>query len=240
MPIFKPPVYSKQPNASGQVEVSYVFSIEYAKEENGLECIAETVDDLSVASIQKLIGENKSWWDAFLQHFLTQSTKFFSKQYTVQDISKVLRHLVGTVEAWETFSTVHLLPKQIQVLNGVFIIHWKYTLHPIIIDIPGLSDPLPDLNRITIQDSATDDVAELNIDELPMDPTESVELMDPNKVYQKQKVKEAILRAKVAYYRAQNQLRTFSDKYGDHYSDSEFDLEDTENESDSASEEEDQ
>ena len=72
------------------------------------------------------------------------------------------------------------------------------------------------------------------MDDLPMEnPTESFDLDDPAKLYQKQKVKEAILKAKVAYYRAQNQIRTFSDKYGDNYSDSEFELEDTENESES-------
>jgi hypothetical protein len=81
----------------------------------------------------------------------------------------------------------------------------------------------------------------LNMDDLPMDnPTESVDLSDPTKLYQKQKVKEAILKAKVAYYRAQNQIRNFSDKYGDNYSDSEFELEDTENESESELEEDDQ
>ena len=68
------------------------------------------------------------------------------------------------------------------------------------------------------------------MDELPMDSTgESIDLEDPNRLYQKQKVKEAILKAKVAYLKAQNQIRTFSDKYGDEYS-SEFEL-DTENDS---------
>ena len=118
-------------------------------------------------------------------------------------------------------------------MNGQFTIHWKYTCQPIKIDIPGL-EPLPDLEK------TVDGVAELNMDELSLgeDTTESIDISDPNKLYEKQKVKEAILRAKVAYYRAQNKIRTFSDKYGNSYSDSEFELEDTDNESGDEDEEE--
>jgi hypothetical protein len=134
-------------------------------------------------------------------------------------------------------SSVILLPKHIQIIGGSFIIQWNYTCQPVIIDIPGLSDSLPDLNKT--MDGVTDGVAELNIDELPMDSTESVDLEDPTRLYEKQKVKEAILKAKVAYLRAQKQIHHFSDKYGTEYS-SEFELEDTENESEEDDEDEDE
>ena len=234
MPTFKPPVYSKQTNAKGQQEASYVFSVEHGSE-HGIHMVADSIE-ISTEMVRSCIDENKEWWEAFLQAFLKQSIKFFSKQYTVQDISTIIQHgMIKSPTECEAPCNVQLIPKHIQIVGPTFVVYWSYICQPVMIHIPGLSDPLPDLNK-TIED-----VAELNMDDLPMDnPTESVDLSDPTKLYQKQKVKEAILKAKVAYYRAQNQIRNFSDKYGDNYSDSEFELEDTENESDSASEEEDQ
>jgi len=223
MPTFKSPVHSKQVNAKGPTESSYVFGIEYNAEETGIEFVAESVEDLSVTSIQKLLTEHQGWWNEFLTSFLKQSGKFFSKQYPVQDLHKIIRHVIGDVSQIDSPVTVTLLPKHIQILQGYFTIHWNHTIQPICIDIPGLTDPV--VNEIA------SDVAELNIDDLPIDSTDTTELNDPDKMYEKQKVKTAILKARVAYYRAQNRIRTFSDKYGAEYSDSEFELEDTENES---------
>lgn len=225
MATFKRPVCSKKTNATGQQELSYLFEIENLVE--GIEFIAETQDDISVESVQRCIQENQEWWHSFLDTFLKQSAKFFSKQYTVQNLLKIIRHVLLHKNDSDMPIRVILLPKHIEIVGGIFIIHWTYTYLPIVIDIPGLSDPLPDSNKLH---EVTDGVAELNMDELPMDSTgESIDLEDPNRLYQKQKVKEAILKAKVAYLKAQNQIRTFSDKYGDEYS-SEFEL-DTENDS---------
>jgi len=230
MPTFKSPVYSKK-TTNGQTEASYVFSVEYSDSDEGIGFIADSVKDISVQSVQRCLNENQEWWNHYLQEFLKQSAKFFSKQYTVQNLLKIIRHTLQDVVEVSTPTNVILLPKHIQILGGTFIIHWNYTCQPIAIDIPGLSDSLPVLNKIM------DGVAELNMDELPIDSTESLELENPNRLYEKQKVKEAILKAKVAYYKAQNQIRTFSDKYGEEYS-SEFELEDTENESEEDDEDE--
>jgi len=230
MPTFKSPVYSKK-TTNGQTEASYVFSVEYSDSDDGIGFVADSVEDISVQSVQRCLNENQEWWNHYLQDFLRQSTKFFSKQYTVQNLLKIIRHTIQDVVEVSTPTNVILLPKHIQILGGTFIIHWNYTCQPIAIDIPGLSDSLPVLNKVI------DGVAELNMNDLPIDSTESFDLEDPNRLYEKQKVKEAILRAKVAYYKAQNQIRTFSDKYGEEYS-SEFELEDTENESDDEDEDE--
>jgi hypothetical protein len=230
MPTFKSPVYSKK-TTNGQTEASYVFSVEYSDLDDGIGFVADSVEDISVQSVQRCLNENQEWWNHYLQDFLRQSTKFFSKQYTVQNLLKIIRHTIQDVVEVSTPTNVILLPKHIQILGGTFIIHWNYTCQSIAIDIPGLSDSLPVLNKVI------DGVAELNMNDLPIDSTESFDLEDPNRLYEKQKVKEAILRAKVAYYKAQNQIRTFSDKYGEEYS-SEFELEDTENESDDEDEDE--
>ena len=233
MPTFKSPVYSKKVNANGQTDASYVFSVEYSDSDDGIAFVADSVEYISVKSIQQCLNENEEWWHHYLQDFLKQSAKFFSKQYTVQNLLKIVRHTLQDVVEVNTPTNVILLPKHIQILGGTFIIHWNYTCQPIAIDIPGLTDSLPVLNKVV------DGVAELNMNDLPIDSTESFELEDPNRLYEKQKVKEAILKAKVAYYKAQNQIRTFSDKYGEEYS-SEFELEDTENEEDEEDEEEDE
>jgi len=232
MPTFKSPVYSKK-TTNGQTDASYVFSIEYSNSDDGIGFVVDSVEDISVQSLQNCLNENKEWWNQYLQDFLKQSTKFFSKQYTVQNILKIIKHTLQDVIEVSTPTNVILLPKHIQILGGTFIIHWNYTCQPIAIDIPGLSDSLPVLNKVI------DGVAELNMDELPIDSTESFKLEDPSRLYEKQKVKEAILKAKVAYYKAQNQLRTFSDKYGEECS-SDFELEDTENESEEDEDEEDE
>ena len=235
MPTFKNPVYSKKTNANGQTDASYVFSVEYSDSDDGIGFVADSPEDISVQSIQSCLIENQEWWNHYLQAFLKQSSKFFSKQYTVQNLLKIVRHTLQDVIEINTPTNVILLPKHIQILGGTFIIHWNYTCQPISIDIPGLSDSLPVLNKVV--DGVVDGVAELNMNDLPINSTESFELEDPNRLYEKQKVKEAILRAKVAYYKAQNQIRTFSDKYGEEYS-SEFELEDTENESEEEEEDE--
>jgi len=227
MPTFKPPVGSRQKNAKGDMEISYVFQIVYGNED-GIAIISES-SDISTEQVKTAIDENTTWWQGFIQDFLKQSGKFFSKQYTVQDICKIIQHSVIKQEkAVDVPCTVTLLPKHIRITGSIFMIYWSCTCEPISIDIPGLSDPLPDLNKLTVCDG---EVSELNMDEIPINSTESLELDNPAKLYEKQKVKEAILKARVAYYRAQHQIRTFSDKYGDDYSDSEFELEDTENES---------
>jgi hypothetical protein len=226
MPTFKNPIYSKQANAKKEVVASYVFPIDYDDEE-GICFTVEAIENISISSVEVCLKENTEWWNEFIQDFLMQSAKYFSKQYTVQDIQKVIRHTMDPVIECAMPTNVEVLPKHIQIIGGSFIIHWKYTCHPVVIDIPGLSDPLPDLK---------DGVTELSIDDLPMESTEAMNMEDPNKLYAKQKVKEAVLKAKVAYYKAQNKIRSFSDKYGDEYSGS--DLEDTENDSEYPSESE--
>jgi hypothetical protein len=92
MATFKRPVCSKKTNATGQQELSYLFDIENLVE--GIEFIAETPNDISVESVQTCIQENIEWWHEFLETFLKQSAKFFSKQYTVQNLLKIIRHVL--------------------------------------------------------------------------------------------------------------------------------------------------
>ena len=71
--------------------------------------------------------------------------------------------------------------------------------------------------------TAQESIEELNIDELPEEKNStdnSLSLDNPNQFYDKQKVKESRLKAKLAVYRAQYQLNRYYEKYGNELSDS--------------------
>lgn len=118
-----------------------------------------------------------------------------------------------------------------------FWVNWRYVLEPVIIDIPDLIEP--ELNTIennTLPASKTIDsfMEELNIDELPVGTNsteDTLELDSPAKYFEKQRVKEARLKAKLAHYKAQRQMAKYIEKYGNEISDSDTDYESSDEES---------
>ena len=103
------------------------------------------------------------------------------------------------------------------------------------IDIPDVEDvtiSLPELNvSPVLKNKVINDIQELNIDELPVESNNTgtslgiLEIDSPAKFYEKQKVKEARLRAKLAVYKAQRQTAQYYDKYGNDISESDTDFE---------------
>lgn len=250
MPSFKSPRYIKIKNEqTGSLEPSYIFDITFQENDPALEFVCDEESLLSLSSVNNLLLENNDWLTHFLTLFLQFSSKMFSKPYTVNHLLKIIKHnsLQGTLP--DSFPVnVSFLPKTIQIINGTFLVNWDYTTTPVVIDIPVIDDLqssqhsspqlLPDLNK------TIDGIEELNIDELPeeSDSTDnSLPLDNPNRVYDKQKVKEARLKAKLAVYRAQYQLNRYYEKYGDEISDSdtETDYELSDEEEDSGDEKED-
>lgn len=221
MPTFKAPIYSKQVNAKGQNEPSYTFGVEFAPNEEMLTFVADNTNDISLESLEKCLIENVEWWNTFITLFLQASSKLFSKPYTVNHINKITKHALNGTASNEFPVNVLVQPVSIQIINGSFLIHWKYICEQIVIDIIQLPDStenevVPDLNKVI------DGVEELNIDAVPIDTDATeLELDNPEKAYERQKVKEARLRAKLAMYKAQNQMTRFYEKYGDEISDSE-------------------
>ena len=245
MTTFKSPRYMKIRNEkSGVMEPSYIFDINFQNNDQTLEFVCDDESLLTLSSLQNVLLENKDVWENFLNQFLQFSTKMFSKPYTVQHLLKIMKHnsLQGTVPDYFPVNVL-FSPKTFQIMNGIFLVNWEYIATPVVIDIPVMevsqpSSPqlLPDL------DKAIDGIEELNIDELPeeKDSTDnSLPLDNQNRVYDKQKVKEARLKAKLAVYRAQYQLNRYYEKYGDEISDSdtETDYELSDKEEDSGDEE---
>ena len=214
MPSFKAPQLSKMVNPkTGLNDSCFTFDVEDC---DGLSFMADNALDLSVESVQKSL--HNPWWKSFISAFLESSSKFFSKTYTVETINKITKHTL-TGSKTDVFPVnVILIPKSIQIFAGVFTINWRYTIEPMI--IPDFDD---------LPDSKIQGMEELNIDELPIgNSTEVLEIDNPSKFYDKQRVKEARLKAKLAHYKAERQLVEYNDKYGDDISDSDYLSDETE------------
>ena len=225
MPTFKAPQYTKNVNPkTGVNEPCYTFNIDNCEY---LSFVADNKSDISLQSLQKCILDNIEWWNTFINNFLESSVKFFSKPYTVETINKITKHTLGSTNDTlnETYPVnVILIPKNIQIYGGVFTINWGYNIEQMIIPDLDTDLSLPVLNMEGIE--------ELNIDELQVgNSTEDVlEIDSPSKFYDKQRVKETRLKAKLALYKAQRQIAQYCEKYGDDISDSDTDYTSDENE----------
>ena len=244
MPTIKAPQYSKVPNPkTGASEPCYTFSVFFEKEEPILSFVAEKKEDISLAALQDCVVENVSWWNAFLQHFLKATSVFFSKPYTIDNINRIAKHqLTGTTNCTYP-ANITLQPNTIQITGGQFVIQWNYSTEPMVIDIPDLEEE-PNTQqhaRLPVMGVSPllKGMEELNMDQLPMDKdsTEELEVESPAKFYDKQRVKEARLKAKLALYKAERQVARYYDKYGvNDITDSDTDSEEEEDEEDDDSE----
>lgn len=238
MPTFRAPQYSKQTNPkTGVQEPSYTFVIDFKSDEQMLTFVADSANDITLQTLQKSVIDDIAWWNSFITQFLQASAKLFSKPYTVEHINKITKHTLDGSKGDRFPANVTFVPKSIQIFGGAFTVNWGFVIEPVIIDIPDLSgcendtsqaDSLPATNAVI------DGMEELNIDELPVGSNsteEPLELDSPAKFYEKQKVKEARLKAKLAVYKAQRQLAQYYEKYGDDVSDTDSDFETSDDES---------
>jgi len=177
--------------------------------------------------------DNLDWWNTFVNQFLQASVKFFSKPYTGESINKITKHtLIGTSSVICSTYPVNVVfvPKNIQIFNGNFTVNWGYTTEAMI-DFPDVEDDKQDtieLVTLPVSNKIIDGIQELNMDDLPVGPPstdDTLELDSPAKFYEKQRVKEARLKAKLAVYKAQRTMAQYYEKYGDDISDSDSDLE---------------
>jgi hypothetical protein len=238
MPSFRPPVYSKQHDAKkNTVEPCYTFSIDFQDAESGLSFTADCANDITNTTIESLITEHMDWWKQFVQQFMQASSKMFAKPYTVDQINKITKHAGKEWSYDSSFPvTVDVLPTTIKIQGGTFWVYWDYRFTPNVIDIPVSAEEeadatadicLPDLAVKQEQETVTMDkeVEEVNLDELNMNgnATEDLELSHSDRFYDRQRVKEVRLKAKLAQYKAELQMRLYYDKYGNDISDADSD-----------------
>jgi hypothetical protein len=129
-----------------------------------------------------------------------------------------------------------------ELVNGIMYVEWVYKSVPVGIYIPVEDQEnreLPvRLNEKVIH--VEDDIEEWDPEEVPMDDDgkEEYNVKHGEKLLDKQRVREARLKAKLAMYRAQYQMNTFYDKYGDEISDSDSNATDVESNEEEEEEEE--
>ena len=239
MTTFHAPQYTKVINPkTGVQEPCYTFRIEY---NNGdyLSFIAENKTEVAVQTLQKCIENNANWWNTFLQSFLSASSKFFSKPYTVESINKIAKHTLDCTTDNTYPINVILVPKSIKICGGVFTVEWGYNLEPMI-DIPELGPKTTiELSNCPPVSKEEHGIEELNMDELSVETSNTDTLLkidNPTKIYERQRLKEARLKAKLAHYKAQRQMVEYYDKYGIDSSETSTDYETSDDDSNSEEE----
>jgi hypothetical protein len=249
MPTFRAPQYTKVTNSrNGVVEPCYTFNIDYTPTDEYISFVASSVSDISLESLKNCITDNLKWWATLINQFLVSSSKLFSKPYTVENINKIAKHsiLQSNTITTDFPAQVTYIPKSIQISGGNFMVIWGYEIQKMVIDIPDLGETSESNDSISLPAQSilkTDDVEELDINNLQIagnsTDDELFEINSPAKIYDRQRVKEARLKAKLAVYKAQRQISKYYEKYGDDDisdSDTETDYETSDNESESENE----
>lgn len=220
----KPRYLSKRVNPITQKpEPSYQFDIQYhgAIEESPLTWIAYEDMPFCLSSLIEELTHQLTWWNSLINQFLQATKAYFSKPYTVQQLLKIIQHRMDIDSDITSYPLcVYCIPNRIEFVGGVMYVDWIYTTKPAWIHIPVEDQENTDcpvsLNEKVIQDHS--DLEEWDPDMVPMTGENVIE--DGAKQLDKQRVREARLKAKVAMYRAQYQMNRFYDKYGDEVSDS--------------------
>jgi hypothetical protein len=205
--------------------------------------LVEEPSTLVSSMIASCLEENGIWWEGFLRLFLERSSKFFSKAYTIQQLLPIITHTFAMSNAASDSvsgpSTVLLSPKSIQIRGGTFCVFWDHECEPLVIDIPVGTLPVdPEISEISEISEPTECSApseresldpsvpvleEFSLQEIPLSSTENA-----TRLHDRQKAKEARLKAKLAIYRAQTEMNEYYDKYGTDLSDSDASDSDTE------------
>lgn len=258
MPTIHPPQYTKITHPQTRaVESCYTFRIMMDDSEERISFLVEEPSTLVSSMIVSCLEEHRHWWEGFLRLFLERSAKFFSKSYTVQQLYPIITHAFSTSATVFCPSTICLSPKSIQIRGGTFCVFWEHECEPLVITIPVGTDALPvdptplpppqewdtELEIKVSPQPSTDridhtalsvpvevsDLEEFPLHDIPLTSTEN-----PAQLHDRQRAKEARLKAKLAIYRAQAEMNHYYDKYGTELSDSDPDV-DSESESDSDS-----
>ena len=241
MPIIHPPQYTKITHPQTRaIEACYTFRVTMEESDDPISFLLEEPSTLVSSMIASCLEENRTWWEGFLRLFLERSSKFFSKVYTVQQLLPIITHTFAMSNAASESSSqvpgpsnVILSPKSIQIRGGTFCVFWEHECESLVIDIPVGSLPV-DPERSVLEFSALSDLdpldpsvpvelEEFSLQEIPLSSTEN-----SARLHDRQRAKEARLKAKLAIYRAQTEMNEYYDKYGTDLSDSDASDSDTE------------
>lgn len=231
MSTFAKPSHTKLKTSTGLMEPCYKFSVITSESlTDPVELKEKPTSTILEAQLMKIIEEKKDWLVKFVTAFLAATEQYFTKKYTTDALIKHLNHSMTTEGSTEDANQVIFEPSEIVIFQGRFTLTWKAKLEAIRIAIP-------DLEESTENEVLMKDVTELlAIDDLEADLQKGPEEMmmeDSSRHYEKRKVKEARLRARLAQYKAERAMSRYLEKYGAEPSDSEWTSTSSEDESDS-------
>ena len=229
---------------------AYQFDVKVSDsaEEAGLSFLVEAGTALTVKVVEEAVQEDRDWWYAVLQHFLTTTASYFSRPDTVQHLERVVQHMEVSHASTEDTSLprrIYCVPRLFQLSGGKLRVHWRATECPAGIDLPEEEETASDALAIPPVCGGQDRSAEIeewDVEALPeeKEATDNASLVtNPDMLLERQRVKEARLKAKLAVYRAQYQMNRFYDKYGNEVSDSDSEEEEEDEDEEDEDEEED-
>jgi hypothetical protein len=198
--VVKKPVYTKVTTPTGATEPVHTFGLESPWTVSGLSSGSQTPAEVLLAALTKESGALTS----FLTEFLRLTAQHFAKPYTVANILKTLKHIVDSTAS----GSLSFQPQSVQITARGFQIHWSCLAEEVaLISLPDEDDegdeiPLSDTNEVIQLQTQT-------------------QTTDIRHVYDRQRVKEATLRAKLAQYKANRAHLEYMEKYGTDLSDSE-------------------
>ena len=196
--VVKKPVYTKVTTPTGATEPVHTFGLESPWTVAGLSSGTQTPAEVLLVSLSKELGA----LNAFLTEFLRLTAPHFAKPYSVINVLKTLKHIVDSTAS----GSLTFQPQSVQITARGFQILWSCKAEEVaLISLPDMDDEADDIPL-----SNTNEVIQLQ--------TQSTDIRH---VYDRQRVKEATLRAKLAQYKANRAHLEYVEKYGTDPSDSE-------------------
>jgi len=198
------PVYSKNTTPTG-TESLHTFGLTSDLVLKGIGLPTQTPAEV----LHTIISRETDPIRAFLTEFLRLTVQYFAKPYTVANVLKSLKH---DVEPSTASGSLTFAPKEVQISSRGFLIRWMVS-EEALISLPDMEDEGGEIE---------------DLDDIPLSSTnEVIQLQSPNirHIYDRQRVKEANLRAKLAQYKANRAHLEYLEKYGLEPSDSSSDSE---------------
>jgi hypothetical protein len=235
MTSFQKPNYSKIRNSSGGFDPSYSFPI---KSSNFV--LSSIINHAEKSSNESLLVEelksNIKELHTFVKTFLEFASSYFSKPYTTEAIIRHMNHKLHNTntDEGEDGQEVIFTPIEIVIYNGRFTLVWNVEYKVLKIEIPDLDEKerAEEVKGGAGKNSTDDGLEQIEDIENKMVDSEELILKDSSRQYERKRVKEAQLKAKLAIYKAERVTQGYLEKYGEEVSDSEWESSDEDEESD--------
>jgi hypothetical protein len=214
--VFQKPVSTKVTTPSG-TETQHTFQVQTEA------YLPKPMEGLPADALKAALQDAGAYLNGFLTEFLRTCSAYFAKPYTAATILKHLQHDVKA--AASTAASYSFKPADLVITSKGFRLLWDAREEQMLIALPGMEE---------------DDIEpeELQVADLPLASTEvaldlNVQPANLRHIYDKQRVKEANLRAKLAQYKANRAHIQYLEKYGEDPSESDDTDSELESESDS-------